>query len=334
MKNRPLSVPSSPDPVPGVSPNMQKMIKHFSKDKPEPDTVSTPSTVCGKCSKAMSSTQPAVKAMGKVFHCGCFCCRSCHRPLQGLPFYDREGSPQCEGCYMDSLASCSRCGDKITDRVLKAMGKCFHVHCFFCSTCSCTLDGLPFIAGEDNKPYCVQDYHRRFSPLCETCKEPIVPDPDSEETVKLVALGKNFHINCYRCQDCARPLSSEMDKSPAYPLGGRFLCKKCYTKRTKKWLDPASSISWTKHLVSDFLLHQNHAIYVYLYIYWWLYQVQKRFCTEEQKRTFCCNSKKWQMITALTIMKKDTESIKTIKSDICTLGTQVQKESAVQLVAY
>lgn len=40
------------------------------------------------------------------------------------------------------------------------------------------------------------------------------------------------------------------------------------------------------------------------------------------------------MITALTIMKKDTESIKTIKSDICTLGTQVQKESAVQLVAY
>lgn len=60
----------------------------------------------------------------------------------------------------NSLAVCSRCGEKITDRVLKAVGQCFHAHCFRCSTCSCTLEGAPFITDDNNNPYCVQDYHR------------------------------------------------------------------------------------------------------------------------------------------------------------------------------
>lgn len=56
--------------------------------------------VCGKCGEALSRTQPAVRAMDKLFHSNCFCCMTCHRPLQGMQFYDRDGSPQCEDCYM------------------------------------------------------------------------------------------------------------------------------------------------------------------------------------------------------------------------------------------
>lgn len=56
--------------------------------------------VCGKCGEALSRTQPAVRAMNKLFHSNCFCCMSCHRPLQGMQFYDRDGSPECEDCYM------------------------------------------------------------------------------------------------------------------------------------------------------------------------------------------------------------------------------------------
>lgn len=41
---------------------------------------------------------------------------------------------------------------------------------------------------------------RRFSPLCVSCNEPIVPAPGSEETVRVVALDKNFHLKCYRCE--------------------------------------------------------------------------------------------------------------------------------------
>lgn len=41
---------------------------------------------------------------------------------------------------------------------------------------------------------------RRFSPICVSCNDPIIPDPGSEETVRVVALEKNFHLKCYRCE--------------------------------------------------------------------------------------------------------------------------------------
>ena len=161
------------------------------------------SEVCGKCGEALSRSQPAVRAMNKLFHSDCFCCMSCHRPLQGMQFYDKDGTPQCDDCYtvsthmythsnymhkqlivihslshtqrhvpcllshppvcvslQSSLAVCSRCGERITDRVLKAVGQCFHAHCFRCCTCACSLEGAPFITDDDNNPYCVPDYHR------------------------------------------------------------------------------------------------------------------------------------------------------------------------------
>ncbi|XP_035991016.1 zyxin [Fundulus heteroclitus] len=246
MKTSPASTPSPPGPVSvpggGVPLSMkeveelEKMTQDFMKnmDKQAPIITSPPTEVCGKCGEALSRTQPAVRAMDKLFHSNCFCCMSCHRPLQGMQFYDRDGSPQCEDCYVSSLAICCRCGERITDRVLKAVGQSFHAHCFRCSTCSCVLEGAPFITDDNNNPYCVQDYHRRFSPLCVSCNEPIIPAPGSEETVRVVALDKNFHLKCYRCEDCARPLSIEADENGCYPLDGKILCMKCHTKRAKQ----------------------------------------------------------------------------------------------------
>ncbi|KAK5891796.1 hypothetical protein CesoFtcFv8_012236 [Champsocephalus esox] len=236
--------PSGPVAIPGggVPLNMreveelERMTKDFIRDMDThaPVITSPPTEVCGKCGEALSRTQPAVRAMEKLFHSDCFCCLSCQRPLQGLQFYDRDGAPQCDDCYTSSLAVCSRCGERITDRVLKAVGQCFHSHCFRCSTCSCSLEGAPFITDDNNNPYCVPDYHRRFSPQCVSCNEPIVPSPGSEETVRVVALDKNFHLKCYRCEDCARPLSIEADENGCYPLDGKILCMKCHTQRAKQ----------------------------------------------------------------------------------------------------
>lgn len=238
----PITTPSAPGKGGGVPLNMreveelERMTQDFMKnmDAHPPLITSPPTEVCGKCGEALSRTQPAVRAMDKLFHSDCFCCMSCQRPLQGMQFYDRDGSPQCEDCYTNSLAVCSRCGERITDRVLKAVGQCFHAHCFRCSTCSCVLEGAPFITDDNNNPYCVQDYHRRFSPLCVSCNEPIIPAPGSEETVRVVALDKNFHLKCYRCEDCARPLSIEADENGCYPLDGKILCMKCHTQRAKR----------------------------------------------------------------------------------------------------
>ncbi|CAB1334515.1 unnamed protein product [Coregonus sp. 'balchen'] len=60
-----------------------------------------------------------------------------------------------------------------------------------------------------------------------------VPDAGSQETVRVVALDKNFHLKCYRCEDCSRPLSIEADADGCYPLDGRILCMKCHTQRAK-----------------------------------------------------------------------------------------------------
>ncbi|KAJ4930532.1 hypothetical protein JOQ06_024843 [Pogonophryne albipinna] len=246
MKSPPAAtpLPSGPVAIPGggVPLNMreveelERMTKDFIRDMDTnaPVITSPPTEMCGKCGEALSRTQPAVRAMEKLFHSDCFCCLSCQRPLQGLQFYDRDGAPQCDDCYTSSLAVCSRCGERITDRVLKAVGQCFHSHCFRCSTCSCSLEGAPFITDDNNNPYCVPDYHRRFSPQCVSCNEPIVPSPGSEETVRVVALDKNFHLKCYRCEDCARPLSIEADENGCYPLDGKILCMKCHTQRAKQ----------------------------------------------------------------------------------------------------
>lgn len=58
--------------------------------------------VCGKCGEALSRSQPAVRAMDKLFHSHCFGCMTCQRPLQGMQFYDRDGAPECEECYVVS----------------------------------------------------------------------------------------------------------------------------------------------------------------------------------------------------------------------------------------
>ncbi|MEQ2174073.1 hypothetical protein GOODEAATRI_004055, partial [Goodea atripinnis] len=78
--------------------------------------------VCGKCGEALSRTQPAVRAMDKLFHSNCFCCMSCHRPLQGMQFYDRDGSPQSPG-------------SEETVRVV-ALDKNFHLKCYRCEDCA------------------------------------------------------------------------------------------------------------------------------------------------------------------------------------------------------
>ncbi|MBN3325088.1 ZYX protein, partial [Atractosteus spatula] len=214
---------------------LEKLTQRFIKDMENPPQIHAPSTdCCAQCSQPLSRSQPAVRAMDKLFHSECFVCVSCCRTLQGLQFYDLGGKPQCEDCYTSSLEQCSQCREKISDRVLRAVGRSFHAHCFRCVQCGCSLEGAPFITDDADQPYCVPDYHRRFSPQCVSCKEPIVPDPGSEETVRVVALDKNFHLKCYRCEDCARPLSIEADSDGCYPLDGRILCLKCHTHRAKQ----------------------------------------------------------------------------------------------------
>ncbi|MEJ1280981.1 zyxin [Cricetulus griseus] len=189
--------------------------------------------LCGRCHEPLPRAQPAVRALGQLFHITCFTCHQCRQQLQGGQFYSLDGVPFCEGCYTETLEKCNTCGQPITDRMLRATGKAYHPHCFTCVVCACPLEGTSFIVDQDNQPHCVPDYHKQYAPRCSVCSEPIMPEPGRDETVRVVALDKNFHMKCYKCEDCGKALSIEADDNGCFPLDGHVLCRKCHTARAQ-----------------------------------------------------------------------------------------------------
>ena len=49
----------------------------------------------------------------------------------------------------------------------------------------------------------------------------------TEETVRVVAMEKDFHVDCYVCEVCDMQLTDEPDKR-CYPLGEHLLCRGCH----------------------------------------------------------------------------------------------------------
>jgi hypothetical protein len=97
--------------------------------------------------------------------------------------------------------------------------------------CNKSLDGVPFTVDAKNQIHCIEDFHRRFAPRCSVCHQPIMPKSNNEETVRVVALDRSFHVECYKCEDCGLKLTSEADGKGCYPLDDHVLCKQCNTQR-------------------------------------------------------------------------------------------------------
>ncbi|KAG7228695.1 hypothetical protein INR49_008473 [Caranx melampygus] len=114
-----------------------------------------------------------------------------------------RGPPaQSPGCRKpaNTLETCTICSKPIMERILRATGKAYHPHCFTCVVCHRSLDGIPFTVDASNHIHCIEDFHKKFAPRCCVCSEPIMPAPGQEETVRIVALDRDFHVQCYRCE--------------------------------------------------------------------------------------------------------------------------------------
>ncbi|XP_015270723.1 PREDICTED: lipoma-preferred partner homolog [Gekko japonicus] len=195
---------------------------------------------CARCGENVVGEGTGCTAMDQVFHVECFTCMTCGNKLRGQPFYAVEKKAYCEPCYINTLEQCSVCAKPIMERILRATGKAYHPHCFTCVMCHRSLDGIPFTVDTGGNIHCIEDFHRKFAPRCSVCKEPIMPAQGQEETVRIVALDRDFHVQCYRCEDCGG-LLSEGDNQGCYPLDGHVLCKTCNSAQIQALTAKAST---------------------------------------------------------------------------------------------
>lgn len=189
--------------------------------------------ICVACNERVIGENSGCTAMDQVYHIACFTCSQCQINLQGKPFYALDCKPYCEVDYLNTLEKCSVCMKPILERILRATGKPYHPQCFTCVVCGNSLDGIPFTVDAINQNYCIADFHKKFAPRCCVCKHPIMPEHGQEETVRVVALDRSFHFECYKCEDCGLLLSSEAEGRGCYPLDDHVLCKSCNAKRVQ-----------------------------------------------------------------------------------------------------
>lgn len=190
--------------------------------------------ICSKCGQKVSGEGTGCTAMDKLFHIKCFLCVKCGCQLTGQVFYKVEEEVFCEADYLDTLETCWVCNNRITERILRATGKCFHPECFVCEFCGKKLDGVQFTVDNFNKIHCIEDYYRKYSPRCAACSQLIIPEEGQEETVRIVSMNKDFHVKCYVCEDCNAPLSAEKGGTGCYPLDNHLLCQDCNAVRVQK----------------------------------------------------------------------------------------------------
>uniref|UniRef100_A0A8C4ZCY8 Actin-binding LIM protein 3-like n=1 Tax=Gadus morhua TaxID=8049 RepID=A0A8C4ZCY8_GADMO len=160
-------------------------------------------TQCDRCGQYISGE--VVSALGRTYHPHCFVCSLCRSPF---PIGDRvtfcgkkcvcqqcsQGLNRDRPVKVQGPSYCSGCGEEIKQgQSLLALERQWHVSCFKCHTCGCTLTG-EYIS-KDGVPYCESDYHNQFGIRCDCCQGFI-------SGRVLEAGGKHYHPSCARCARC------------------------------------------------------------------------------------------------------------------------------------
>jgi len=216
--------------------------------------------ICEMCDKTIEGD--CLMSKGKHFHEECMKCSVCGESLRGTYFTymdklicekDYQETQQscsecgsvisgayytldndkvvCEEDYRKLLGNCERCGKVVEGKILKVSEGFYHPDCFTCVVCDMSLVGVPFSRDDDKKVYCSDDYRKKHAVLCSACSEHIVPKKGETTAARIRALGRDFHPECFKCEDCGLVLDSRKPGSECYPVDNTPLCIECSKNR-------------------------------------------------------------------------------------------------------
>lgn len=175
---------------------------------------------CGGCEEPLSGQ--AITTSGKHWHPRCFKCQACHQNLEHIAFYEKDSLPYCALDYHELFSPrCDFCKTPIEEHSISALGKTYHAGHFFCRECGKPFDEETNFLEHEGHAYCEADYYKQFGKACKGCEETITGD-------FLVALGGEWHKECFVCADCGSTFAS----STFLIKGGKPYCEEHYHQQT------------------------------------------------------------------------------------------------------
>ncbi|XP_039520498.1 actin-binding LIM protein 3 isoform X4 [Pimephales promelas] len=156
------------------------------------------------------------------FHIKCFTCQVCGCDLAHSGFFQKSGEYICTADYQRLYGTkCDSCGDFISGEVVSALGRTYHPQCFVCSVCRKPFpigDRVTFRGKECVCQQCSLKLVNSNEPIkihgpshCAGCKEEI------KQGQSLLALEKQWHVSCFRCQTCGLVLTGEYISKDGIP---------------------------------------------------------------------------------------------------------------------
>jgi len=192
---------------------------------------------CVKCSICEENLTGKFFTLGEKFLCEKDyketrkMCSDCGEQISG-PYYTLEDNAiVCAMDFKKRLGNCKKCGELVEGRIMKVSDMAYHPDCFCCVVCEKSVVGEPFTQDEENNIYCTEDFIKKNAAVCASCGELIVPKKGETTTERLRALGKDFHPECFKCEDCALVLNSGEEIARCYPIDGQPFCAKCNANR-------------------------------------------------------------------------------------------------------
>jgi hypothetical protein len=174
---------------------------------------------CGGCDEPLSGQ--AITTSGKHWHTHCFKCQACRQNLEHIAFYEKDSLPYCALDYHELFSPrCDYCKTPIEEHSITALGKTYHAGHFFCRECGKPFDEETNFLEHEGHAYCEKDYYKQFGKACKGCEETITGD-------FLVALGGEWHKECFVCADCGGTFTS----STFLIRGGKPYCEDHYHKQ-------------------------------------------------------------------------------------------------------